>query len=54
MGFLRAILQRPANERPYLIFPIGYPAADCQVPDLQRKALEQVRSRNLEGRSEES
>jgi len=54
MGFLRAILQRPANERPYLIFPIGYPAADCQVPDLQRKALDQVRSRNLEGRSEES
>jgi nitroreductase len=54
MGFLRAILHRPANERPYLIFPIGYPAADCQVPDLQRKALEQVRSRNLEGRSEES
>ncbi len=54
MGFLRAILQRPANERPYLIFPIGYPAADCQVPDLHRKALDQVRSRNLEGRSEES
>ncbi|MGE4619724.1 MAG: nitroreductase family protein [Planctomycetota bacterium] len=54
MGFLREILQRPGNERPYLLFPVGYPAEDCMVPDLQRKSLSRVRSWNLDGISEES
>lgn len=39
MGFLTEILDRPSTERPYILFPVGYPAADCTVPDLQRKAL---------------
>lgn len=42
MGFLRDLLARPANERPYILFPIGLPAADCVVPDLRRKRLEEV------------
>ena len=42
MGFLREILGRPKNERPFILFPVGYAAADCQVPDLQRKSLEDV------------
>ena len=42
MGFLRTILGRPANERPYLLIPVGYPADGCQVPELQRKALDEV------------
>jgi len=42
MGFLSRILGRPANERPYILFPIGYPAPDCEVPDLRRKPLDQV------------
>lgn len=42
MGFLSKILERPENERPYILFPVGFPAADAQVPDLQRKSLEQV------------
>lgn len=50
MGFLREILQRPRTERPYLLFPVGYPAEGCTVPDLQRKSLSQVRSWNLDGR----
>jgi nitroreductase len=37
MGFLSEVLQRPPNERPYLLIPVGYPALDCEVPDLQRK-----------------
>lgn len=37
MGFLRDLLQRPKNERTYLVLPVGYPAADCVVPDLVRK-----------------
>ena len=42
MAFLREILGRPKNERPYILFPIGYPAADAEVPDLRRKSLEEV------------
>jgi nitroreductase len=42
MGFLRAILGRPANEKPYLLIPIGYPAADCTVPDIPKKPLSQA------------
>lgn len=42
MGFLTEICQRPPNERPYILFPVGYAAADCEVPDLRRKALTEV------------
>jgi len=42
MGFLSSILDRPATERPYILFPIGYPAADCRVPDLTRKPLSEA------------
>ncbi|GAA3117946.1 nitroreductase family protein [Streptomyces echinatus] len=39
MGFLTAICERPGNERPYILFPVGHAAADCEVPDLARKSL---------------
>jgi nitroreductase len=42
MGFLARILGRPPNERPFLLFPIGFSAADAQVPDLRRKPLDEV------------
>ncbi|MEE9129812.1 MAG: nitroreductase family protein [Phycisphaerales bacterium] len=42
MKFLAPILKRPNYERPYLLIPIGYPAEDCVVPDLQRKSLAQI------------
>ena len=42
MAFLRDILDRPANERPFILFPIGYAAEDCRVPDLKRKTLGEV------------
>jgi nitroreductase len=42
MGFLREILGRPANERPFVLLPVGYPAPDAEVPDLTRKPLEDV------------
>ena len=42
MNFLREILGRPKNEKPYILFPVGYPAADARVPDLRRKSLEEV------------
>lgn len=42
MRFLNGILDRPANERPYILFPVGFPAADCHVPDLPKKPLNGV------------
>jgi nitroreductase len=42
MGFLSEILQRPPNEKPYLVIPVGYPAAEAQVPDIRRKSLDEV------------
>lgn len=42
MGFLGKILDRPAQERPFLLFPVGYPAEGTVVPDLRRKSLEEV------------
>lgn len=48
MGFLRRILGRPANEKPYLLFPIGYPAPGATVPDLRRKPLQAILKWNLQ------
>ncbi len=42
MGFLRSVLNRPENEKAYLLIPVGYAAADCQVPDISRKSVSQV------------
>ena len=42
MAFLGRILNRPAHERPYLLIPLGYPAADCTVPNIQRKPLADI------------
>ena len=42
MGFLREILERPENERPYVLIPVGYPAEGCVVPDLERKPLDEI------------
>jgi nitroreductase len=42
MGFLARILDRPGNERPYLLIPVGYPAGDATVPAISKKDLERV------------
>lgn len=42
MNFLTKILERPENERPYLLLPIGYPKDKALVPDLKRKELDEV------------
>jgi nitroreductase len=44
MAFLTNLLGRPANERPFVLFPIGYPLEGTQVPDLRRKSLDSVRT----------
>ena len=46
MGFLSRLLKRPSNEKPYILFPVGYPAPDAKVPDLTRKPLSDLVQRN--------
>ncbi len=42
MDFLTKLLERPANEKPFLLIPVGYAAADATVPDLGRKSGNEV------------
>ena len=42
MGFLSQLLNRPPNEKPYILFPVGYPAEGAMVPDLKRKSFSEV------------
>ncbi len=42
MGFLSDILERPKNERPYLLIPVGLPAPDATVPAITKKDLADV------------
>ena len=42
MTFLSRILDRPSHEQPFILFPVGFPAADAEVPDIARKPLDAV------------
>lgn len=42
MNFLSKILNRPENEKPFLLIPVGHPADECWVPDLNRKSLHEI------------
>jgi nitroreductase len=42
MAFLSKLLHRPANERPFILFPIGYPASGSVVPKLERRPLDDI------------
>jgi nitroreductase len=42
MGFLNKILDRPENERPFIVIPVGYPADEATVPTLERKPWDEV------------
>ncbi len=42
MGFLNQILNRPANEKPFLLLVAGYPADEAQVPVITKKPLEEI------------
>lgn len=47
MGFLQKILNRPENERPYLLIPVGYPKEGVTVPHIKRKKLAEIMQWNL-------
>lgn len=44
MNFLRTLLKRPRNERPFVVMPVGYPASDATIPAhaLEKKPLDQI------------
>ncbi|HEU0293966.1 MAG TPA: nitroreductase family protein [Anaerolineales bacterium] len=42
MGFINAILNRPSDEKPFLLLVTGYPAEDAQVPVIQKKPLHEI------------
>ncbi|MCA9699839.1 MAG: nitroreductase family protein [Myxococcales bacterium] len=42
MNFLARILERPKNEKAFMLLPVGYPTPDCTVPDLDRKSLDEI------------
>lgn len=44
MGFLEEILGRPESERAFVLIPVGYPVEGCEVPDLNRKSLDEIRT----------
>lgn len=44
MGFLNEILDRPPNEKPFLLLVVGHPADDAMVPEIGKKALEDIAS----------
>ncbi|MDG1411015.1 MAG: nitroreductase family protein [Acidimicrobiales bacterium] len=43
MAFLTSVLGRPANERPFVMFPVGHPLPGVQIPDFDRKPIDAVR-----------
>ncbi len=42
MNFLCKLLNRPENEKPYLLIPIGYPLESTMVPDIKRKEIKDI------------
>lgn len=46
MDFCGRILGRPAHEKAFLVLPVGYPAEGCEVPDIQKLRLDQIRSKH--------
>jgi nitroreductase len=45
MNFLSKVLNRPENEKPFLLIPIGYPADKVLVPDIKRKSLAEIKAK---------
>lgn len=42
MNFIAKALNRPENERPFLLIPVGYPAENARIPDIYRKNIDEV------------
>ena len=44
MGFLNEVMNRPDNEKPFLLLVVGYPAEGAEVPDIQKKSISEISS----------
>lgn len=44
MKFLNEILDRPSQERPFLLLVVGYPTDNATVPDIAKKPLQSIAS----------
>ena len=42
MTFLQKALNRPKNEKAFLLLPVGYPAENCKVPNIQKKQFDEI------------
>jgi nitroreductase len=42
MNFLAEVLERPENERAFLLIPVGYAAEEAKIPDIKRKLLHEI------------
>ena len=42
MNFLSEILKRPANEKAFLLIPVGYPSRDAEVPEITKKPFIEI------------
>ena len=42
MAFLSELLDRPENEKPFMVLPVGLPGDEAFVPDIKRKPLDQI------------
>ena len=42
MNFLNEILDRPANEKPFLILVVGFPAENASVPVIEKKSFDEI------------
>ena len=42
MNFLNKILDRPQNEKPFLLLVVGYPKVGVEVPNIKRKELDEI------------
>jgi len=42
MNFLNKILQRPKNEKPFLLLVVGYPKEGTLVPNIERKSFDEI------------
>ena len=42
MNFLQKILNRPENEKQFILLSVGYPAENAIVPDIKKKTIDEV------------
>ncbi len=42
MGFLKKLLERPDNERPFLLLVVGFPSEEATIPRINKKSIDEI------------